>query len=54
MEHGVSYPKNSMAHINTYVNNHEVVVAIKELRDMTGLGLAEAKAVIDNWHQYYI
>lgn len=51
---GVSYPKSSMEHINTYVNNHETITAIQELRNMTGLGLAEAKAVIDNWYQYYI
>lgn len=50
---GVSYPKDSMAHINAYVNNHETVVAIKELRDMTGLELAQAKDVIDNWYKYY-
>lgn len=50
---GVSYPKSSMAHINSYVNNMEKVVAIKELRDITGLELAEAKNVIENWNKYY-
>ena len=51
--YGTSYPKSSLAHINTYVNNHENVIAIKELREITGLGLAEAKNIIDNWSQYY-
>lgn len=51
--YGTSYPKSSFEHINTYVCNHETVIAIKELRDMTGLGLAEAKNVIDNWSHFY-
>lgn len=50
---GVSYPKSSMAHINAYVEHHENVVAIKELREMTGLSLEESKNVIDNWFMYY-
>lgn len=50
---GISYPKASFDQINAYVNSNEQIKAIKELRDMTGLGLAEAKNIIDNWSSYY-
>lgn len=50
---GTKLPKADMDRINGYVAAGDSVTAIKELRDITGLGLAEAKDIIDNWGSYY-
>ena len=42
-----------MDRINGYVVSGDSITAIKEFRDMTGLGIAEAKDIIDNWGSYY-
>lgn len=50
---GTKLPKADMDRINGYVAAGDSVTAIKELRDITGLGIAEAKDIIDNWGNYY-
>lgn len=50
---GAKLPKADMDRINGYVAAGDSVTAIRELRDMTGLGIAEAKDIIDNWGSYY-
>lgn len=50
---GVSYPKAALDQVNSYVITGQTVQAIKAFRELSGLGLAEAKNVIDNWGQYY-
>lgn len=50
---GVAYPKASLDQVNSYVITGATVQAIKEFRELSGLGLAEAKDIIDNWGQYY-
>ena len=50
---GVGYPKNLFDSVNYSLASGEVVVAIAKIREITGLGLAEAKNVADNWNQYY-
>lgn len=50
---GTKLPKPDMDRINGYVISGDSITAIKELRDITGLGLAEAKDIIDNWGSYY-
>lgn len=51
---GVSYPKSVFAHVNTCIVGKEKIFAIQELRDITGLGLEEAKEVVENWSKYYL
>lgn len=50
---GTKLPKADIDRINGYVAAGDSVTAIRELRDMTGLGIAEAKDIIDNWGSYY-
>lgn len=50
---GVTYPKQAVAHINTYVANHETIVAANELVSLTGISLPEATEIISNWPKYY-
>ncbi len=50
---GTKVPKADMDKINGYIIAGDSITAIKELRDITGLGLAEAKDIIDNWGSYY-
>lgn len=50
---GTKLPKADMDRINGYVVSGDSITAIKELRDITGLGINEAKDIIDNWGSYY-
>lgn len=50
---GVAYPKDLFDSVNYSLASGEIVVAIARIREITGLGLAEAKNVADNWNQYY-
>ena len=50
---GAKLPKADMDRINGYVAAGDSVTAIRELRDMTGLGIAEAKDIIDNWGSHH-
>ncbi len=50
---GMKVLKADMDRINSLVAAGDAVSAIKELRDITGLGINEAKDIIDNWGNYY-
>ena len=50
---GVHYPKSAFKRVNVFVQGRETVFAIKELRQITGISLEEAKEVVNNWDQYY-
>ena len=50
---GTKVLKADMDRINSLVAAGDAVSAIKELRDITGLGINEAKDIIDNWGNYY-
>ena len=50
---GVNYPKAKVSAINDMIQAGQVIPAIKEVREMTGLGLAEAKEIVDNWSSYW-
>ncbi len=50
---GVPYSRVALSQVNAYVLTGETVMAIKTFREISGLGLAEAKNVIDNWNQNY-
>lgn len=50
---GVPYPKHLFDSIDYSLNSGEKIAAIAKLREITGLGLAEAKDIIDNWNIYY-
>lgn len=50
---GVSYPRAALSQVNSYVLTGEKVKAIAAFREISGLGLAESKNIIDNWNQYY-
>lgn len=49
----VHYSKSAFTRVDTFVRGSEKVFAIKELRQITGISLEEAKKVVDNWDQYY-
>ena len=49
-----SYPRSQLARVDAFIANNEKVQAIAALREITGLGLAEAKEIVDNWYKYYI
>lgn len=50
---GMKVLKADMDRINSLVAAGDAVSAIKELRDITGIGINEAKDIIDNWGNYY-
>jgi len=50
---GVHYPKAAFQHVDICVRGQEKIFAIKEVREITGLGLEEAKEVVDHWKKYY-
>lgn len=50
---GVNYSKARVSAINDMIQGGQVIPAIKEVREMTGLGLAEAKEIVDNWSFYW-
>lgn len=50
---GAKVPKADMDRINGYVVSGDSITAIRELRDITGLALNDAKDIIDNWGNYY-
>lgn len=50
---GQPYPKHLFESINASIESGETIAAISNLRQITGIGLEEAKEVIDNWSFYY-
>ena len=50
---GSRIPKADADRINGYVAAGDEITAIREFRDITGLGINEAKEIIDNWGNYY-
>lgn len=50
---GSRIPKADADRINGYVAAGDEITAIREFRDITGLGVNEAKEIIDNWGNYY-
>lgn len=50
---GVNYPISNFENVNKDVVAGKKVQAIKKVQEITGLELAEAKAVVDNWNQYW-
>lgn len=50
---GVSYPSSNFIRVNSFVERGQKVKAIKELRDITGLDLAQAKDIVDRWNEYW-
>lgn len=50
---GNRVPKADADRINGYVAAGDEITAIREFRDITGLGINEAKEIIDNWGNYY-
>ncbi len=50
---GNRIPKADADRINGYVAAGDEITAIREFRDITGLGMNEAKEIIDNWGNYY-
>lgn len=53
MINGVSYPKSSLAHVNTCIEGQERIFAAQELAEITGLSLEEAGKIVENWKRYY-
>lgn len=51
---GMSFPKSSFSGVDRFVSQREVVFAMQELRNITGISAEEAKEVIDNWSSYYL
>lgn len=50
---GVKYPASNFESVNRAVYNGEKIKAIKELREITGIGLAEAKDIVERWNEYW-
>lgn len=50
---GNRVPRADADRINGYVAAGDEITAIREFRDITGLGINEAKEIIDNWGNYY-
>ncbi len=50
---GLEYPRELFVNVDRYVNQKENVFAIQELRQITGIGLEEAKSAIDQWQKIY-
>lgn len=53
MINGVSYSKQSLAHVNAQVLGQEKMFAAQELAEITGMSLDEAGKIIENWNRYY-
>ena len=54
MINGVSYSKESLAHVIQSIQNQEPVFAVQELSQITGISLEEAGKIIDKWNEYYL
>ena len=50
---GISYPKETFAHVNELYRKSKKDEALEELCRLTGMEKIDAKIIIDNWHSYY-
>lgn len=50
---GVTYPKQTFAHVNASIIGQEKIFAAQELADITGLSMEEAGSIVEKWNQYY-
>lgn len=50
---GAKFTREELDQINALVVSGSLTDAIREVRDRTGLGLNEAKDIVDNWGNYY-
>ena len=50
---GVSYSKAALEQVNSYVVTGQTDEAIRAFVSLSGLGVSDAKNVIDNWNQLY-
>lgn len=50
---GAKFTQEELDLINALIASGSITDAIREVRDRTGLGINEAKDIVDNWGNYY-
>ena len=50
---GAKFTQEELDQINALIAGGSLTDAIREVRDRTGLGIDEAKEIVDNWGNYY-
>lgn len=50
---GVTYPKQTLAHVNASILGQEKIFAAQELAEITGVSLEEAGDIVEHWGRYY-
>ena len=50
---GAKFTQEELDNINALIAGGSLTDAIREVRDRTGLGINEAKEIVDNWGNYY-
>ena len=50
---GITYPKQTFAHVNASILGQEKIFAAQELAEITGISMEEAGEIVEKWNQYY-